>query len=99
MPSPLNYFLAIPVAIFTFFVVFVKINGRPSTNFLKNLLVYASNPKTRIWHKGESNVRVEIYQPRAAKTDLHTSRRYSKAEIEKVAEIIDKRGRVNPPVQ
>ncbi|PIP51133.1 hypothetical protein COX11_00140, partial [Candidatus Berkelbacteria bacterium CG23_combo_of_CG06-09_8_20_14_all_41_73] len=98
MPSPLNWILAIPVAIFTFLIVFVKVNGRPFGNFLKNLLIYTSSPKTRIWHKGESNVRVEIYQPRVAKTtDLYAGKRYSKAEIEKVAEIIDKRGRINSP--
>ena len=94
-PSPVNWVLAIPVLIFTFCVVFIKINGRPFGHFLRNALVYATSPKTRLWHKGNSNIRVEIYQP--AKTqvaDPYASKRYSKDQIEKVAEIIDKRGRV-----
>ena len=98
MPTPLNYLFGIIVGIITFCVCFVKINGRPFTNFLKNLIAYIGNPKTRIWHKGQSNVRVEIYQPKQAqKVDPYASKRYSKQDIERIADIIDKRGRVNPP--
>jgi len=96
LPLPLNYLLGFIVGIFTFCIVFVKINGRPFPNFLKNLIAYAGNPKTRIWHKGQSNVRVEIYQPKQAqKTDIYASKRYSEKDIERIADIIDKRGRVN----
>ena len=95
MPHPINYLLAVPIAMFTFFIVFVKINGRPSTNFLKNLLVYLTNPKTRLWHKGQSNIRVEIYQPpKKEQGDIYAGKRYSEKDIERIAEIIDKRGRV-----
>lgn len=98
IPSPFNYLLAIPVAILTFCITFVKVNGRPFTNFLKNLLIYLSGPRTRIWHKGASDVRVEIYQPKPEeKFDPYANKRYSREEIERVAEIIDKRGQVNPP--
>ena len=98
MPSPINYIMAIPVAIFTFFIVFVKINGRPFSNFLRNLLIYYTNPKTRLWYKGQSDVRVEIYQPpRKERSDIYAGKRYSQEEIERIAEIIDKRGRINSP--
>ncbi|MCX6812450.1 MAG: PrgI family protein, partial [Candidatus Berkelbacteria bacterium] len=56
-PAGLNYICAVLIAMFTFFIVFVKINGRPFGYFLKNLLVYIFNPKTRIWNKGQSDVR------------------------------------------
>jgi len=97
IPSPLNWILAVPVAIFTFCIVFVKVNGRPFSNFLKNLLVYSVSPKARLWHKGRSDVSVEIYQPpKTQTTDYYAGKRYSKEEISRLAEIIDKRGRIGP---
>ena len=70
------------------------------TNFLKNAIAYVFNPKTRIWNKGGANVHVEIYQPKTAKkVDPYENKRYSKEDFERIAEILDKRGRVNssPP--
>ena len=97
MPSPLNWVLALPILIFTFCVVFVKINGRPFGHFLRNAITYVFNPKTRLWRKSSSNVRVEIYQPKEAKVaDPYASKRYSKDQIDRIAEMIDKRGRVTP---
>jgi len=95
LPSPFNFFLAIPAAILVFCIVFVKINGRPFTHFLKNLITYISSPKTRLWHKGASDVRVEIYQAKPEiKVDPYANKHYSQQDIERVAEIIDKRGRI-----
>jgi len=97
-PSGIGWFFAIPIFIFTFCIVFVKINGRPFGSFLKNLISYMSNPKTRLWHKNENNVRVEIYQPKVeVAADPYANKHYSRADIDKLANIIDKRGRVNPP--
>ncbi|MCX6812394.1 MAG: hypothetical protein NTW79_02120, partial [Candidatus Berkelbacteria bacterium] len=80
------------IAMFTFFIVFVKINGRPFGYFLKNLLVYIFNPKTRIWNKGQSDVRVEIYQPKnQKKADPYAGKRYSRADIERVARAVDRK--------
>jgi len=94
-PSPVNWVLALPILIFTFCVVFIKVNGRPFGHFLRNGLAYMTSPKTRLWHKGNSNIRVEIYQPvKTQAADPYANKRYSKAQIDKVAEIIDKRGRV-----
>lgn len=92
-----GWLLAMPVFIFTFCIVFVKINGRSFGSFLKNLIAYMANPKTRLWHKSENNVRVEIYQPKVeAAADPYANKYYSKAEIDKLANIIDKRGRIAP---
>lgn len=95
VPAPFSYILAIPMAIFTFCLAFVKVNGQPFTNFLKNAVAYVFNPKTRIWNKGGANVHVEIYQPKTAKkVDPYENKRYSKEDFERIAEILDKRGRV-----
>jgi len=97
LPVPVNYILGFITGIFTFCITLVKVNGRPFTNFLRNLIVYGGNPRTRIWNKGQSDVRVEIYQPKGvAKTDVYANKRYSQEDIAKVAEAIDKRGRVAP---
>ncbi|MCX6810243.1 MAG: PrgI family protein [Candidatus Berkelbacteria bacterium] len=93
----IGWILALPIFIFTFCIVFVKVNGRSFGQFLKNAIAYAANPKTRLWHKSESNVRVEIYQPKVeAITDPYANKHYSRADIEKVANVIDRRGRVAP---
>ena len=98
MPAPLNYILAIPAGIFTFCITLVKVNGQPFAHFLKNLLFYLTNPKTRIWNKGSTDIRVEIYQPKKTeKSDPYADKHYSGKDIERIAEIIDKRGRVYPP--
>lgn len=92
-PSPISWFFAIPIFIFTFCLVFIKVNGRPFGSFLKNLVVYISNPKTRLWHKSENKVEVEIYQPVSArKSDPYAGKYHSQEEIEKLASVIDKRG-------
>ena len=97
-PSPINFVLAIPVFILTFCIVFVKINGRSFGLFLRNLLAYSLNPKTRLWHKSENNVRVEIYQPKVQQVaDPYANKYYSKADISKLANIIDTRGRSSQP--
>ncbi|MEI6144123.1 MAG: PrgI family protein [Candidatus Berkelbacteria bacterium] len=97
IPSPVGWFFAIPIFIFTFLIVFVKINGRSFSQFLKNAIAYAANPKTRLWHKSETSVHVEIYQPKvAAVADPYANKHYSRADIQKLANIIDKRGRTGP---
>lgn len=97
-PAPLNYVLALPTAILAFCLAFIKVNGQPFTNFLKNAIGYIFNPKTRIWNKGGTDVHVEIYQPaKQKKVDPYANKRYSKEDIERIANIIDKRGRVGQP--
>jgi hypothetical protein len=98
LPSPLNLIIAIPIFIFTFCVVFVKINGRAFGYFLRSLIIYLTSPKTRLWHKNENNVTVEIYQPKVAPTvDPYANKRYSREDIQKLANIIDRRGRKDLP--
>ena len=98
IPSPLNYILAIPMALFTFCLAFIKVNGQPFTNFLRNIIFYLTSPKTRIWNKGGTNIRVEIYQPKIEKkVDPYENKRYNKKDFERIAEILDKRGRVGQP--
>ncbi len=97
LPSPINWVLALPIFILTFCICFVKVNGRSFGQFLKNAMAYAANPKTRLWHKSENNVRVEIYQPKVERVaDPYANKRYSRADIEKLASVIDKRGRTSP---
>ncbi|TSC93324.1 MAG: Uncharacterized protein Athens101428_696 [Candidatus Berkelbacteria bacterium Athens1014_28] len=92
---PYNLIVAAPIALFTFCVIFVKINGRPFGHFFRNLIIYLFIPHTRIWHKGDSNIQVEIYQPKATeKIDPYAEKRRSAADIENLANVIDKRGRV-----
>lgn len=89
-----GWIIALPIFIFTFCITFVKINGRPFGQFLKNGISYMANPKTRLWHKSETNVRVEIYQPKVeAVADPYANKRYSRTDIEKLANVIDTRGR------
>ena len=96
LPAPFGWFLGFIVGILTFMVVFVKINGHPFTHFLRNALIYFVSPKTRIWHKGDSDVSVQIYQPAAQKkVDPYASKHYNKADFERLAQVLDKRGQVS----
>jgi len=93
-----GWIFALPIFLLTFFVVFVKINGQSFGLFLRNLATYMSNPKTRLWRKGDNNIRVEIYHPQITKAaDSYANKHYSRADIEKLANIIDSRGKNNPP--
>lgn len=93
--SPYNIIVATPIALFTFCVIFVKINGRTFGHFFRNLIVYLFVPHTRIWHKGDSNIQVEIYKPTTAeKLDPYEGKHHSVADIEHLANVIDRRGRI-----
>lgn len=96
-PAPVGWVFAIPIFIFTFFLVFVKINGRSFGVFLRNLINYMSYPKTRLWHKGDKSINVQIYQPAAQqKADPYVDKYHSKKEIEELARVLDQRGRAQP---
>lgn len=95
-PSPVGWFFALPIFIFTFCLVFIKVNGRPFGSFLKNLINYLSNPKTRLWHKADSKIQVEIYQPKEkVVADPYLNKYHSKEEIEKLAQVIDRHGQID----
>lgn len=95
MPKPINYALAIPMAILAFCLAFIKVNGQPFTIFLRNIFAYLFNPKTRIWNKGGTNIHVEIYQPKQQKReDPYANKHYGEKDFARIAEILDKRGRI-----
>jgi hypothetical protein len=61
VPSPFNFFLAVPVGLFTLAVVFVKINEQPFLKFVSYILTFLSLPKRRIWQQiNDVGVKVQI---------------------------------------
>lgn len=63
LPSPLNIFFGLIVALLTLAIVFIKINERPFLFYFLAFLKYIVEPKQRIWQKNEQDdFNVEIYK-------------------------------------
>ena len=97
LPSPLNFLLAIIVALLTLAIIFLKINERPFSQFMLSLFRFMGAPKVRTWQKGQdSNLQVEIYKPPKAKSDMVLHKEISPDKIKEVARNIDTRNNEKP---
>ncbi len=90
LPSPLNYLVAILVALTTLALIFLKINERPFSLFLVSLLRFMSSPRERIWHKGSpGNLQIEIYKSKKEDRPEFQSKHLTHEQIRRIARQVD----------
>lgn len=86
VPAPFSYILIFPIALFVFFLDFVKVNERPFLDFFISALEYSMSPKKRLWlQDSDGDLNVEITKPVINKSKkIH--KEVSEAEIRRVAQ-------------
>ena len=90
LPKPLNYMVALPIAVFTFCVVLVKVNERPFLIFLSAAIQFFMAPKQRLWHQGsDQDMKVEVYHPKSDTGPKVASKEVSREQMENLAHILD----------
>ncbi|MDO8471575.1 MAG: PrgI family protein [bacterium] len=93
LPSPLNIIIGGLLGIMAFAMAVIKIQDKPLPEFLVGLIIYLFKPRERRW-KHEAAAGVLINKDRAVKKSdqVVTKKQYSKAELEKVSELVDSHG-------
>lgn len=91
LPSPLGILAAIPIAILTFCIIFVKINERPFTQFIMSFINFVAKPKVRTWQKSYSldDYSVEIYKPVTKDSNVAVHKDLDHDTIENLARQLD----------
>lgn len=89
LPAPLSFMIAIPIALFTIAVIFLKVNERPFLIFINSVMQYLSSPKQRVWQHDNTDLTVEIYRPRKEAKMVYQTKDFSHEDIKKIAEQFD----------
>ncbi len=90
---PLFLVLALPIAVFTLSMAFLKINDLPFPKFIQGAILFLVLPKRRVWHKNvdlSSPVRIEAPIKKAVPKII--KKQIEKSEIEKLASVLDTAG-------
>lgn len=89
-PAPFGLILAILAGMFTFAVVFVKINERPFLFYFLSLLKFIAAPKRRTWQKGiDNDFDVEIYHPAMQQGPKIEHKQLDKKRLNEIAKELD----------
>lgn len=89
LPKPLSIITAVPIAIFTFALIFIKVNERPFLDFFLSMVQFMSTPKQRVWHHGAyDNFRVVIFKTRKENKQIQ-EKHISHTQIEQAAKKSD----------
>lgn len=93
LPAPLNIIIGGILGIMSFAMAVIKVQDKPLPEFLVGLIIYLFKPRERRW-KHEQAAGVLINKDRAVKKSEQpvTKKQYSKAELEKVSELVDSHG-------
>lgn len=89
LPYPVNWGLAIIIAVVTFCIIFVKINERPFLTAAASFLTYLINPKVRIWSRLDKPFRVDVYNAKPQVNQGINHKNISKEELKRLANIVD----------
>ncbi|MEK7644202.1 MAG: PrgI family protein [Patescibacteria group bacterium] len=84
--------LAIPIALFSLAMAFLKINDIPFPRFIQAAILFMSSPKRRIWHKYSETSPVRITTPKQKIQPKIVRKNIEKSEIEKMAAVLDTAG-------
>jgi len=92
--QPILFFvLAIPIALLTFLMAFIKINDIPFPKFMQAALLYMASPKQRVWGKSvDLSSPVKIEAPKKTEKPKVIKGHIEKSEIEKMASVLDTSG-------
>jgi hypothetical protein len=89
LPSPLSWFVLIPVAILSLAVVFLKVNERPFHIFLLSVIQYFTSPRQRLWKQDEAPDTTYVFTHEQKKIKVVESKNISQEEISAAAKKID----------
>jgi len=105
-PPLLSRGFAILFAVITLIVAMGKFNDQPMYRFFRFILAFILTPKTRVWHKGGSEIQlIKPSQHAISNQSLHVAKKVSKNDLARLAVVLDSRGRsgvlpqinTNPP--
>jgi len=97
--APLNRILALVLALLTFVIAAGKFNDQPMYKFFRYFILFLITPRTRVSHK--MGQEVQLIRPKhqtVKKEETHAAKHVSKADIARLAVVLDSRGNTaNPP--
>lgn len=97
IPGAIRNPLAGFLALFTVVLSVGKFNDQHMYTFIKFIVLFVTRPKIRIWRKeGEEVTLVKASKPKAEDREV-IIKNISKAEIARLAVVLDSRGAVGPP--
>lgn len=80
-------FWFIIISVLTFFIAFIKINGRPIHYFLLNVFQTTRKPKLRVWQKLFSNMDLKSYSKKEKESLPPVIRTKNKVRASRLAEM------------
>ena len=89
------YLIAIPVAILSLALTFVKVQDQPFSHFLGSFALYFVKPRKRIWHKLPEMETVKVVETRAVKKDekkVYKGKTLSQTNLAELSSVLDTRG-------
>lgn len=93
LPSPLNYIIAVPLALFAAASGLLKINNQPFPKFFVSLISYLTTPRERVWQKENTEEKSVIRQEEAKKeSTVIVKKRLSPEELTHLAQVEDSHG-------
>lgn len=89
------FIIAMPVALLSLGLAFVKVYDQPLGTFIKHAIQFSLTPKRRVWHKEETLEGESVVSGATVKKPVSPppQKRLSSVELEKLLEILDTTGR------
>ena len=82
------------LAFLTVILAVGKFNDQPMYRFFKFIIAYVITPKTRIWHKSGSDINLISHSQHVADNHTqHSLKHVSKADVARLALVLDSRGK------
>lgn len=86
---PIFYIIAVPVAVLSTALAFVKIQDRPLIFFLNALIRYVVKPRRRVWLRGKYNKQQVIVSRPAEKKEETPRKEFDPLKAADAAKIVD----------
>jgi len=91
--APVNTYIAGILGVITAIISVGRFNGQPMFKIGKSLISYLFTPHTRVWSKGGRRVQVIKATPEKPTATTKNGPRKARADLGKLADIVDSRGR------
>ncbi|MDO8513637.1 MAG: PrgI family protein [bacterium] len=87
--NQLAIMLAIPIALFSLALAFMKIQGRPLGDFLVSTLIFFIRPRQRIWRKHDAQQGIIMDESKKPKEQKITKQPINVKELSDLTKILD----------
>lgn len=90
--SPFRFFfwlIAVPIALLSFALAFIKIQERPFLHFLGSLVKYMRRPRTRVWQKGQYQKLAKIVDKPDEAPKIEPHKDLDRARVQDVVNVLD----------